>query len=68
MPLEFVPIVGERSRTYLFSSGTSLTIKEVIKLCVRPSGNHRLETKTGKKYIICAQWDAIIIDCDAWDF
>lgn len=67
MPLEFVEVKGERSRTYIFGDG-DLTINNVVKLCVRPSGNHRLETREGGKFIIKANWIAIQIDCDEWDF
>lgn len=65
--LVFVEVKGEKSRTYIFSE-TAYTIHNVVKLCVRPSGNHRLEDKDGKKYIIKADWLAIEIDAEQWDF
>lgn len=65
--LKFVPVVGERSRIYLFDK-SELKIHNVVKLCVRPSGNHRLEDKDGGKYIVAAGWLGIVIDSDKWDF
>jgi hypothetical protein len=65
--IKFTPVVGERSRTYIFEK-SNLTINSVVKLCVRPSGNHRLETSTGEKFIIAAGWIAIKIDAEKWDF
>lgn len=63
--LEFVNITGERWRTYTFGDG-SVTVENVVKLCVRPSGTHRLETADGKKLIVAANWLTISVDADAW--
>lgn len=58
---------GEKWRIYHFPTGT-LKIEHVIKLCVRPSGTHRLETADGTKWIIPVGWIAIEIDSDEWIF
>jgi hypothetical protein len=63
--LEFTTITGERSRTYTFGDGT-VTVEKVTRLCVRPSGTHRLETVDGKKVIVAASWLSISVDADEW--
>lgn len=63
--LEFQPIAGEASRTYVFASG-SVKIDGVSGLCVRPSGSHRLNTTSGKKYVVAAGWLAIEVDAADW--
>jgi hypothetical protein len=66
--LQWQEVKGEKSRTYHFANGNqTLTINEVTKLCVRPSGNHRLETASGKKFIV-RDWVAIEIEAERWDF
>lgn len=57
----------EKSRTYFYYNGR-ITIKNVTRVCVRPSGSHRLETSSGEKYIIHDGWMAIRINSDAWSF
>lgn len=68
MAIEMKPVKGEKSRTYHFSDGSSFTIVGVTFLCVRPSGNHRVQSKDGKKFIIPPTWIALEIEADAWDF
>lgn len=63
--LEFTTITGERSRTYTFGSGV-VTVEKVTRLCVRPSGTHRLETADGRKVIVAASWLSISVDADEW--
>ncbi len=65
-PLDWKPIEGERSRTYYYGDGNNITIENVIKLCVRPSGNHRIETSSGKKVIMAADWLCLELDTDKW--
>jgi len=57
----------ERSRTYVFPDG-EVTIRNMTKVCVRPSGSHRVETANGEKYIVSPGWLAIKVDADAWSF
>ncbi len=64
--MKFTPITGEDSRTYHFPGGNQLTIPNVTGLYVRPSGSHRLETKSGGKYIVAAGWLAIEVVAPAW--
>lgn len=64
--LEFAEISGENSRTYLFPKGAELTVFGVTKICVRPSGTHRLESAGGFKYIVPAGWIGIRIDAGEW--
>lgn len=64
--LEFKTIdPPERSRTYIFADGR-LTVDGVTRICVRPSGSHRLETANGRKFCVAAGWLGIEIDVDAW--
>jgi hypothetical protein len=65
--LKFQTVTGEKSRTYFFPGGP-LRIESVVKLCVRDSGTHRIETADGKKYIVASGWSAIEIEADAWSF
>jgi hypothetical protein len=64
--MDFNKIVDERSRTYHWKDGSKFTVKEVTGLHVRPSGSHRLETKSGAKFIIAAEWIAIEIEAVRW--
>ena len=59
--------VHERSRRYIFPKG-EVTISRPTQICVRPSGNHRIENASGKKIIVKGDWLAIAIDTDAWEF
>lgn len=63
--LEFVAVIGEKRRTYLFADG-SLTVDNVVRVCVRPSGGHRLETKDGRKFIVAPRWHAIEVVAERW--
>jgi hypothetical protein len=56
----------EKSRTYYYSKGGEYMLENVHKLKVSSSGNHRLETADGLKYIIAAGWDVIQIEVDEW--
>lgn len=66
--IEFQEVKGERSRTYMFGDGEPLRIENVVRLCVRPSGTHRIETAAGQKIIVRCGWRAIFVDCDEWSF
>ncbi len=57
----------EKFRTYIYPKG-EVTIPNVARVCVRPSGGHRLETTDGAKYIINSGWLAIRLDIDSWSF
>lgn len=60
---EFNP--PEKVRIYHFPE-LSITIENVTRLCVRPSGNHRVESADGWKYIVAPGWYAIEINADKW--
>lgn len=65
-PLKFDLIAaGEKSRTYIFPTGT-VRVESVARICVRPSGGHRLETSDGRKFIVSAGWLAIEIEAEKW--
>ena len=66
MQIKFLEIKGERSRTYHFPGGDAVTFKDVIKLGVRDSGNHRLETGNGMKAIVRPGWLWLDIDAEGW--
>jgi len=57
----------ERSRVYHYADH-SRRIENVVAVAVRPSGNHRLETVDGKRWIVAPGWEAIEIDADDWTF
>ena len=56
----FITALNERSRTYHWPNA-KLKIKNVIELIVRPSGTHRIRTKSGKLFVIADSWLAIEI-------
>ena len=58
----------ERERTYIFPDGQKINFKGVKGVCVRPSGNHRLNLVSGKKVIVKGDWKYIILDIDEWTF
>lgn len=65
---EFVDLIApERKRTYHFPTG-DVSFCDVVRVCVRPSGTHRLETADGKKHIVNPGWLALTLDMDAWTF
>lgn len=59
---DFTDLAEEDSRTYLFPGDEEVTIEGATKLCVQLSGNHRLETADGRKYVVSAGWLAIEIE------
>lgn len=64
--MDFVDVVGERSRTYLYKNDVRLALTGVTKVCVRPNGDHRLELASGKKVVVTAGFLAVELDSDAW--
>lgn len=64
MILEF----KEKSRKYIYSNGFKLNIKNVIDVTISDSGNHRIETEDGKKYIVTTGWVAVELDTEQWTF
>lgn len=58
----------EKSRTYTFSTGLKITYENVVRIEVRESGKHRIETADGKKAFICPGWIALDIDVPEWTF
>jgi hypothetical protein len=57
----------KRGRTYLFPSG-KVAFENVVAVCVRPSGTHRLELADGRKVIVNPGWLAVELDMDEWTF
>lgn len=67
--LDFIElVVPERKRTYTYADGACLEFADVVRVCVRPSGTHRLETADGGKHIVPAGWLAMTLDVDEWTF
>lgn len=65
-PFNWVPISGELSRTYIFPDNQKVVIRDVVRLCVRPT-NHRLETASGRRYIVPGKFLAIEINApEGW--
>lgn len=67
MKPEMIPVF-ENKRTYIFADGRDVELEHVTAICIRPSGSHRVETASGKKYIISPGWLAIEIETDEWAF
>jgi hypothetical protein len=57
----------ERRRTYCFPDKT-VTFYNVVRLEVRQSGKHRIETADGVKAFISPSWLWMEIDTDEWTF
>lgn len=64
--------VKERSRAYHYPSGSggefSVVFENVVRIEVRESGKHRLETASGQKAFVAPGWLWLDIDADAWTF
>ena len=58
----------ERKRLYIYPNGEVLVFDNVVRIEVRPSGNHRIETAAGRKTFVAPGWRAIEIHADAWSF
>jgi hypothetical protein len=56
------------SRTYFWQGGSSLTVKNVARIAVSERQTHRLETKSGDKYIIPPGWLYMKVDVKEWTF
>lgn len=54
----------ERKRVYHFPGGDRIELVGVTHLTVRPSGNHRLATSDGRKWIVPPGWLAVELDVD----
>ena len=54
--LNFQDISSETERTYLFSNGISVNIKNPTKLNVSDSGGHRIFDESGTSHYIPAGW------------
>lgn len=64
-PLVFAEIKGESFRKYHFPDGV-FTVENVIGLCIRSSGTHRLNTADGRKFVVPAGWLAIEVGAESW--
>jgi hypothetical protein len=64
-PLEFAELKGEAFRRYHFPNGV-FTVENVIGLCIRPSGTHRLNTADGRKFVVPTGWLAIEVGAESW--
>lgn len=62
---DFQEIKNEDRRTYIYPDG-QFTVEGVVRLLVRPSGTHRLETADGRKFIVAAGWLAIEVVAKDW--
>ena len=67
--MDFIELTGEAARIYVFRVGkdtAEFRVEGVTRICVRPSGTHRLETASGRKFIIPAGWIALEIVAAEW--
>ncbi len=65
--IEMTPLTnGEKSRTYVWPSGSRDKIDNVTHICVRPSGSHRLQTSDGLKHIVPAGWIRVEVEAVEW--
>ena len=57
----------ERKRTYRFPCG-EVEFENVVRVEVRESGKHRIETAAGRKAFVSPGWISLEIDTDKWTF
>lgn len=58
----------EERRTYVYPCGFQYEVRNVVRVAVRPSGNHRLETVDGEKFIVAAGWKVMVLHMKEWTF
>lgn len=61
----------ERKRTYFYPVDGyvyAIELENVVEVCVRPSGSHRLKTADGQFHILQPGWLHIKLDIDEWSF
>lgn len=58
----------EKTRTYVFPEGKTVTFIDVVAVGAPPGRSHRLETADGKKHIVPQGWLAITLETPAWSF
>lgn len=68
MPIQWTELnPPERKRTYYFPFYT-VSFENVIRVEVRESGKHRIETTDGRKAFVAPGWFWMEIEADAWTF
>lgn len=59
----------ERSRTYHYDDGSSVTFHNINRLRVTRSGHHCLELEaSNQKRVVAPGWRYISLDVDDWSF
>jgi len=58
----------ERKRVYHFANNETVEFVNVVRVEVRDSGKHRIETKEGRKAFVAPGWLWLEIDVDEWSF
>lgn len=56
----------ERKRVYHFPGGQKVEFENVVRIEIRDSGKHRIETADGRKAIINVGWLWLKIDTSEW--
>lgn len=59
--------VQQQTRTYKFPD-MDMVVEDVISIHVSKRGTHRLNTKSGRKFIIPTGWRGIEFDAADWTF
>lgn len=57
---------AEKKRTYHFPGGEEVTFENVVRIEVRESGKHRLETADGRKAFVCPGWLWMELEVAEW--
>lgn len=58
----------EKKRMYLFPGGEVVAFENVVRVEVRESGKHRIETRDGRKAFVAPGWWVMEIVADDWTF
>ena len=56
----------ERMRVYTFPGPHKIAFKDVVRIEIRDSGKHRIETADGRKAFVAPDWYLLEIDTDKW--
>lgn len=56
----------EKLRRYHFTKDSVIEFENVVRVEIRPSGKHRIETAEGRKAFVASGWLWMEIETDEW--
>lgn len=64
--INWTELKGEQKRTYYFPGNVSVTFENVVRIEIRQSGKHRIETAEGGKAFVSPGWLWLTIEAKEW--